>query len=131
MEEINSKIRAPKLEGYEGPFIGYYYKDYHPNYINKKFKSIEDLPRGAEYITVEKSGIITIRKEGELRKSFKKNDKKIEISYRYNNNNNNNNNNFLKNNLYEIIIYNKQPHYINFKLKLFFNLSLHPLPYPF
>ena len=128
MEEINSKIRAPKLEGYEGPFIGYYYKDYHPNYINKKFKSIEHLPMGAKYITIEKTGIITIRKKGELRKSFSLNDKKMEISYRYNNKNIKN----IKNiNVFEIIIYNKQPHYINFKLKLFFNISLHPLPFPF
>ena len=129
MEEINSKIMVPKLEGYDGPFIGYYYKDYHPNYINKKFKSIEHLPREAKYITIERSGFITIRKEGELRESFSLNDKKNEISYRYNNNKNLKN---IKNiNVFEMIIYNKQPHYINFKLKLFFNISLHAFPFPF
>jgi|TARA_B110000027_G_C15836015_1_gene176318 hypothetical protein len=121
-------MNTPHLKGYDGPFYGYYFKDYHPNYINKKYTSLNDITHIKKNITIEKNGLITIRKNGILHKSSKLNDKTFEISYKYINITNKSP---LNNPSFEQIIYNKQIYYINFKHKLFYNKSLILTTYPF
>ena len=70
------------MEKYDGPFEGYYFSQYHPNFVNKRYKSLDEIINlGVKAnITKHKMVCILLEKNNKLLKSPK--GKNTEISWR-------------------------------------------------
>ena len=152
----NKKYKDLKLDGYVGPFVGYYFRDYAMCDITRGSNDARILGGSVSYkrynITLEKSGNFTFRRGQKLLKSYKLGDNNKELSWiclknikpptilpPVNQLSHIISINSLSHSLppsfpltyFEIIFFNNQLHFLNTKFKILLNNQFQILNYPF